>query len=1074
MNKSTLAAMALSAMSLTAMAQANYPVNYPADATITNAARSLVSVTLKSPTHGEQVVNCNQTTDRLLYHDCTGQTLKAVAGEVLVPTFQWTGTWMHGYVYLDRGNDGKFDAATVADPDLITFSNYEGVNAIGTATNNGNVGVNPPAFILPSDLAPGTYRLRFKVDWNSIDPAGSTREGQDILSNGGAITDVTLKVEAAPQSAAGTYAVNFPTDAVITHDERRLGSVTLTSGVDGAQTLAVGQDTDRLLYHDLTGRCFSAAAGESVAVTFGWTGTWMHGYVYLDRGNDGVFSSALGDNSSRPVGSDVMAFSNYNGYNSAGTVTSDGNVGVNPPSFVLPASLAPGLYRMRFKVDWNSIDPGGNPGQDGNNTIVKNGGAIADAMIYVHPAAAALTVTATDGGDLTDAHGTALAPNAVVAGQPLTVYVNANTGYRFDGLVVNSGYALPENSKAEFADPSLALKSHVVPSFAMGADGRIDIPAELLRGQVEITPHFVSTESGGTGTGTEQGIYECSLTGTKPATEGFATITLDGNSPLAVTSPRRYFLADSKALAAMPGDVKTLRAAYSGPASRFNLYVDYDQNGVFTAEGSLSSELVATASTADGLPSFTIPAVLGAGVYRARLEAEGHSAVDFLINVHLASGALDVKALNGQVMGSTGPLPLTIDYGTRLPIKPSPTLPGFKTNRVIVRHGHNLNGPAYINGNRQWADTVLTYAANVTIPADVVDGDVDIYVLYAELDDSEWTKVWGDEFSGDKLDTKRWSYQERYSATWNRLVAQGTERPLVNKIANGHYESYCIPTPAKFTSEDQPMISGAIQSQGKFYTTYGKVEARVKTRRHTGNFPAFWMMPQKAPLGWPKDGEIDIWEQIDDTHRAHHTVHTGWTGWLNYCHYTQAPKQWSPQNTGNTTQDMDVWHVYAVEWDDDALRFSVDGTVCYTYPNMHYDETPTDPSSPYSYEITWPFNHDFYVILNQSVGNGSWAKQCDPTFEYLTEFDYVRVYKKKGDNGYYTKLKDNGDDPDFYVEAQEPGSYLVDVVDDTMNPDDAFAPAEYFDLQGRRVANPRQGGVYIVRRGNTSTKTLIH
>ncbi len=36
----------------------------------------------------------------------------------------------------------------------------------------------------------------------------------------------------------------------------------------------------------------------------------------------------------------------------------------------------------------------------------------------------------------------------------------------------------------------------------------------------------------------------------------------------------------------------------------------------------------------------------------------------------------------------------------------------------------------------------------------------------------------------------------------------------------------------------------------------------------------------------------------------------------------------------------------------------------------------------------------------------------------------------------------------------------------------ANAPAEYFDLQGRKVANP-EAGLYLVKRGNKVTKELL-
>ena len=56
-----------------------------------------------------------------------------------------------------------------------------------------------------------------------------------------------------------------------------------------------------------------------------------------------------------------------------------------PPSY--PAPGANGTYRIRFKIDWNSIDPGGQLAADGTatgaNGIIANGGQIVDALLTI-------------------------------------------------------------------------------------------------------------------------------------------------------------------------------------------------------------------------------------------------------------------------------------------------------------------------------------------------------------------------------------------------------------------------------------------------------------------------------------------------------------------------------------------------------------------------------------------------------------------------------------------------------------------------------------------------------------------
>ncbi len=858
---------------------------------------------------------------------------------------------------------------------------------------------------------------------------------------------LTLCATTVPSAvAAQGYGTNYPDGATITSSGRVLNAIKLTSPSDGLQTVGASQsDAGNALFLDRTAYCFAAAVGETVTPTFDWTGTWMHGYVYIDCDNDGSFDATTGSDR------DVMAYSNFDNYNSAGTLTSNGNVGVNPPAFTIP-QVAPGLYRMRYKVDWNSIDPGGNRGDSaGKNTITANGGSIADVMIYIHEPGGSFSVSA-EGGTLTTADGQPLSATSVTQGHDLKIIPVADEGYTFDAITISSGYDCG-NPSLTFANPSLGHSEKVIPAYTL-VNGAVTVPASMLCSNVKITASFLPSSS------TEGGNYESDTEGTKDVAAGITSVSVNGNS-LAVASASRHCFIGDKALPVLAGSSFTVTADYTGSAIPLKFYIDHGQDGTFSEiEGGISSDLLGTLT---GESKFTINPLLPLGVYRARIVAPGDCTVDFLINLHAAAGSLDVKAMNGNVVQSNGSaLPLTANFGSAIDFKCMTVYTGFTATEVIVRHGHNLNGPAYIKGNRQWQDTAIPIKSG-NIPAELVDGDVDIYVIYKETDKSEWTKVWGDEFNGNAIDPDRWQYQARQGATWNRLVAQGDERPLVNVVEDGHYKSYCIPTPDEFAAtEDQPMISGALNTRGLFHLTYGRIEARIKTTRHIGNFPAFWMMPMDQSKGWPKDGEIDIWEQIDEENRSYHTVHSGWT----YKSYGDVAVP-THTSSGNIWVDHDLWHVYAIEWDSEAIRWYVDGQLAFTYANAHYSD-----GGSYTEEVTWPFYKDFYVIINQSVGNGSWAKNCDTSFTYLTEFDWVRAYKKKDDKGFTTSIEGNGDDPDFYVAAEEDPN-IVSINEVTIEEaDNTDSKVEYYDLRGIRVDNPSAAGLYIRRCGNDITKIL--
>lgn len=183
-----------------------------------------------------------------------------------------------------------------------------------------------------------------------------------------------------PEEPKEDYAINFEKDAKQTHASRYSTSVSLT--VNGqAQTIEFGKTMNG--YEDLTAQSFTVTPGAEVTPAIGYVGEWMHGYVYVDINNDKQFS--FNADSDDQTGTEVVSYSFYSasngstGLNSKGETVSN-NCNVNPlPSFTAPAEE--GTYRIRFKVDWNSVDAGGCV-VSGNN-ILNNGGGIYDATLVV-------------------------------------------------------------------------------------------------------------------------------------------------------------------------------------------------------------------------------------------------------------------------------------------------------------------------------------------------------------------------------------------------------------------------------------------------------------------------------------------------------------------------------------------------------------------------------------------------------------------------------------------------------------------------------------------------------------------
>ena len=182
-----------------------YTVNFDKTAYHSRNDRVLSSFSLQQTGKDKQTVNVFAS--RAAYEDHTSSVFNVEAGSELTASFNYSGQWMNGYVYIDRDNDGEFSYKEgqwdQAGTDLVAYSFYttlanpkvndgNGYNSTGASVSGDDrSNVNPPSFTAPTE--PGTYRIRFKIDWNCILPGGSN----DILSDGGGVWDATLNVVAA-------------------------------------------------------------------------------------------------------------------------------------------------------------------------------------------------------------------------------------------------------------------------------------------------------------------------------------------------------------------------------------------------------------------------------------------------------------------------------------------------------------------------------------------------------------------------------------------------------------------------------------------------------------------------------------------------------------------------------------------------------------------------------------------------------------------------------------------------------------------------------------------------------------
>ena len=292
--------------------------------------------------------------------------------------------------------DGIDDAATKTAVTAITLTpengqaNVEvGKTLVIRATTN--EGATFPAITWSSsDTTIGTVNAGLVVGkrQGKVTITAAATDGSGVV----ATIEVTVGESTEPEPVVEDYAINFPRTQVRTRTDRSLNSISLTAEGQAEQTLTVNE---RYSYNDLTGdesNVLSVPAGATLTTDFNYSGIWMHGYVYIDLENDKQFSFAEGN--TNQTGTDLQTFSFYSGnfsddsagYNSLGSyITGNSRSVLNPPTFTAPTTT--GDYRIRFKVDWNSVDAGGQKALDGTctgqNGILANGGYIVDAILSV-------------------------------------------------------------------------------------------------------------------------------------------------------------------------------------------------------------------------------------------------------------------------------------------------------------------------------------------------------------------------------------------------------------------------------------------------------------------------------------------------------------------------------------------------------------------------------------------------------------------------------------------------------------------------------------------------------------------
>ena len=245
-----------------------------------------------------------------------------------------------------------------------------------------------------------------------------------------------------------------------------------------------------------------------------------------------------------------------------------------------------------------------------------------------------------------------------------------------------------------------------------------------------------------------------------------------------------------------------------------------------------------------------------------------------------------------------------------------------------------------------------------------------------------WKLVWYDEFNGSSLDTTKWNVLMRETSKHNELQYYIPEEVYPE---NGILRLRS----SKRNYGSQEYTSGRLDTRGKCAPVYGRFVIRARLPRGQGMWPAHWLYPQNRnwqmeyimaeavangkesmiPEERPWYSEIDIMEFLGhETGVIYGTLH----------YYTFDGQKRTSSGTWRSSTDYTAgFHVYALEWEPDSIRWYIDDQLIHSTVNGI-------PHTPH------------YLILNTAVG-GRWPGNPDSTtvFPQYHDIDYVRIYQRQ-------------------------------------------------------------------------------
>ena len=263
----------------------------------------------------------------------------------------------------------------------------------------------------------------------------------------------------------------------------------------------------------------------------------------------------------------------------------------------------------------------------------------------------------------------------------------------------------------------------------------------------------------------------------------------------------------------------------------------------------------------------------------------------------------------------------------------------------------------------------------------------------------DYTLVWNEDFTDGVLDTKVWNIEVNGDGGGNNELQYYCEKGVSLGAEPTTGKQCLILTATKEEYLGKKCTSGRVNSKGKLYYTFGRIDARIKfPKTANGLWPAFWQMGNNFDqVGWPKCGETDIIEMGHQNAFSKGTQDRFFNGAMHVGRAWNAV--WSDAQDATWFYSLqDTFHIVTMIWTPTSIDMYMDKEA---HPeNGAYFHADLEPNDDADYNRQLVFGKPNFIIANLAVGgnfpgiysiDGITALSNGAQSMYI---DWIRIYQK--------------------------------------------------------------------------------